>query len=73
MHLVTNFKGEIVDAKLTRGNVHDTKPALELAKNLNGKLYADKGHISKKLTANLKENEPTLNLSDVEINTMVSA
>jgi hypothetical protein len=55
LHLVTNFKGEIVDAKLTTGNVHDTKPVFELAKNLKGKLYADKGYISKKLTANLKE------------------
>ena len=55
LHLVTNFKGEIVDAKLTTGNVHDTKPVLELAKNLSGKLYADKGYISKMLTANLKE------------------
>jgi len=34
--------------------VHDTKPVLELTKNLKGKLNADKGYISKKLTANLK-------------------
>lgn len=26
LHLVTNYRGEIVDTKLTTGNVHDTKP-----------------------------------------------
>jgi len=55
LHLVTNFKGEIVDAKLTMANVHDTKPVLELSKKLTGKLYADKGYISKKLSASLKD------------------
>ncbi len=54
LHLVTNYKGEIVDAKLTAGNVHDTKPVMELSRRLSGKLYADKGYISKKLTASLK-------------------
>jgi len=51
---------EIFDAKLTTGNVHDTKPILELTKNLKGKLYVDKGYISKKLTANLKEKDVDL-------------
>jgi hypothetical protein len=55
LHLVTNYKGEIVDAKLTTGNVHDTKPVIELSRNLSGKLYADKGYISKKLTESLKD------------------
>jgi hypothetical protein len=43
LHLVTNFKGEIVDEKLTTANVHDKKSVLELSKKLTGKLYADKG------------------------------
>ncbi len=38
LHLVTNFKGEIVDAKLTTANVHDTKPVLELSKKLSASL-----------------------------------
>lgn len=46
LHLVTNFKGEIVDAKLTTGNVYGTKSVLALAKNLKGKLYPDKGYIT---------------------------
>ena len=55
LHLVTNFKGEIVDAKLTTGNVHDTKPVPSMTKKLSGKLYADKGYISKKLSKTLKD------------------
>lgn len=54
LHLVANFKGEIVDAKLTTGNVHDTKPVPDITKTLSGKLYADKGYISKKLSEKLK-------------------
>ena len=53
LHIITNFKGEIVAAQLTTGNVHDTKPVSALAAELNGKLYADKGYISKKLKAEL--------------------
>jgi hypothetical protein len=55
LHIITNFKGEIVAAKLTTGNVHDTKPVAELAAELSGKLYADKGYISKKLKENLHD------------------
>ncbi len=44
LHLVTNFKGEIVDAKLTTGNTHDTKPVPDITKKLSGKLYVDKGY-----------------------------
>ena len=55
LHLVTNYRGEIVDAKLTTGNVNDTKPVEDITKKLSGKLYADKGYISKKLSENLKD------------------
>jgi hypothetical protein len=54
LHLITNIKGEIVAAQLTTGNVNDTKPVAALATRLNGKLYADKGYISKKLKAELQ-------------------
>jgi hypothetical protein len=53
--ITTNVKGEIVAAQLTTGNVHNTKPVSELTAGLNGKLYADKGYISKKLKADLKD------------------
>ena len=55
LHLVVSFRGEIVAAKLTPANVHDTKPVPELAKELKGKLYGDKGYISKALSSNLHE------------------
>ena len=53
LHLIVNHLGEIVAAKVTTGNVHDTKPVEELADNLPGKLYGDKGYLSKALEANL--------------------
>lgn len=55
LQLVTNFKGEVVDEKLITVNVYDTKPVNELSKKLTGKLYADKGCISKKLSESLKD------------------
>lgn len=56
LHLIVNHHGEIVAAKVTTGNVHDTKPVEELARNLPDKLYGDKGYLSKALEANLFEN-----------------
>ncbi len=53
LHLIVNYRGEIVAAKLTQGNVHDTKPVPELAKGLVDKLYGDKGYISKALEEKL--------------------
>ena len=38
LHLIVNYKGEIVAAKVTTGNVHDTKPVEELARGLTDKL-----------------------------------
>jgi len=55
LHLIVNHLGEIVAAKVTNANVHDTKPVEELASNLPGKLYGDKGYLSKALEANLFE------------------
>ena len=40
-------------AKVTTGNVHDTQPVEALAQGLTGKLYGDKGYLSKALEANL--------------------
>jgi hypothetical protein len=41
--LVVNHHGEIVAAKVTTGNVHDTQPVRELAEGLADKFYGDKG------------------------------
>lgn len=55
LHLIVNFKGEIVAAKLTPGNVDDRKPVPELARGLQGSLYGDKGYLGKALASDLFE------------------
>lgn len=60
LHLVVSFKGEIVAAKVTTGNVHDTQPVEELAADLPDKLYGDKGYLSQALADNLQERGVTL-------------
>ena len=53
LHLIINHLGEIVSLKLTKGNVDDRKPVSEMADSIWGKLYGDKGYISKALTGEL--------------------
>jgi len=55
LHLIINHLGEIVSLKLTKGNVGDRKPVPELTDSLFGKLYGDKGYISKALSGELWE------------------
>lgn len=51
LHLVVNERGEITSFMLTPGNVADNNPRLgkKLCAKLHGKLYADRGYISKDL------------------------
>lgn len=49
LHLVINDKGELLSFAFTPGNVDDRKPVPELTKELEGRLYGDKGYISKYL------------------------
>lgn len=60
LHLIINHLGEIVAATLTPGNVDDRTPARELAEGLTGRLYADKGYISKTLAEDLATQGTTL-------------
>ena len=53
LHLIINHLGEIISLKLTKGNEDDRKPIPEMSEGLWGKLYADKGYISKALTGEL--------------------
>lgn len=55
LHIVVNDKGEIIDFVITPGNVDDRQPLQEtnFLKKISGKLFADKGYISKKLFENL--------------------
>ncbi len=52
VHLVINDKGDILSFYLTPGNVddRDVKTIETLTKNLFGKLFGDKGYLSKKLS-----------------------
>lgn len=52
LHLVINDKGEILNFVITQGNVDDREPLKnkKFINKLKGKLYADKGYISKVLT-----------------------
>ncbi len=55
LHAVINHQGELLNIRLTPGNVDDRQPLPDLVQTLFGKLYADKGYLSKKLTQTLKE------------------
>lgn len=52
LHLVINDKGELLNFVITQGNVDDREPlkSKKFVNHLKGKLYADKGYISKELT-----------------------
>jgi hypothetical protein len=49
LHVVVNDCGELLCCCLSAANVHDTKPVPKLAAHLFGKLFGDKGYISKNL------------------------
>ncbi len=49
LHLIVNDQGELLSFHLTPGNVDDRKPVPKLARGLFGKLFGDRGYISKAL------------------------
>jgi hypothetical protein len=49
LHLIINNKGEIMAIKITKGNKSDLSAVSKLTKELQGKLFADKGYISKEV------------------------
>ena len=53
LHLIANEKGEILNIRLTPGNVDDRKPVPDLLKDLFGSVYGDKGYISNALSTQL--------------------
>lgn len=55
LHLIVNHKGQIMAFKITSGNTDDRKALLGMVKNLQGKIFADKGYISKNLFQTLWE------------------
>lgn len=55
LHLIVNDQGELLAFHLTPGNVDDRKPVPKMAKGLYGKLFGDRGYISKALQEALSE------------------
>ena len=55
LHVFTNDKGGIIDCMITAGNVDDRNPLQYqgFIKKLYGKVFGDKGYISKELFQNL--------------------
>lgn len=49
LHLIINDQGELLAATLTPGNTDDRKPVPEMAQQLTGKLFGDKGYVSQAL------------------------
>ncbi len=56
LHLIINDQGELLAFQVTPGNIDDRKPVPTLAQNLWGRLFGDKGYISKNLFQELMEN-----------------
>ena len=55
LHLVINDRGELLAVRVTPGNIDDRKPVPALVKRLWGKLFGDKGYISKRLNDQLRD------------------
>ena len=55
VHLVISDSGELLAVMITTGNIDDRKPVPHLAQQLWGKLFGDRGYISKELFAQLWE------------------
>lgn len=49
LHLIVNDRGELLAFCVTPGNVDDRKPVPSMTSTLFGKLFGDKGYISRKL------------------------
>jgi transposase len=53
LHLVVNERGELLNILVTPGNTDDRTPVPKLLQQLFGKVFADKGYLSQKLTTQL--------------------
>ena len=53
VHLIINEYGELLNIRVTQGNVDDRSPVRDMCRRLVGKIFGDKGYISQTLTADL--------------------
>jgi hypothetical protein len=56
LHLIVPEQGDLIALKVAPGNVDDRSPVPEMCQTIFGKLFGDKGYISKKLTDSLFNN-----------------
>ncbi|MGP5065143.1 transposase, partial [Psychrobacter celer] len=49
LHAIINHKGELVSVKVTAGNTDDRVPVKDMATPVFGKVFGDRGYISKAL------------------------
>jgi hypothetical protein len=74
LHLIINEKGGLLAVKLTAGNVDDRTYVSEMSSEIFGKIFGDKGYISKKLFEELLRkrsiietvNDQLKNISQIE-------
>jgi hypothetical protein len=55
LHLITNVQGHPISFTITKGNVDDRKVPQSLFSKIFGKIYGDKGYISKEFLSKMKE------------------
>ena len=55
LHLVINHLGEIVDFRLTAGNINDRQPVTDLCQHVFGILVGDKGYLGRSLKDRLRQ------------------
>lgn len=60
LHITCDTSGNLTGMAITKGNVDDRVPVIKLIQGFKGKLFADKGYLSKKLSNHLADNGITL-------------
>nr|WP_200892534.1 IS982 family transposase [Aliterella atlantica] len=56
LHLVVNELGELLNVQITPGNIDERKPVPGLLRSLFGKVFADRGYVSRSLAQKLLQN-----------------
>jgi transposase len=59
LHAIINHKGELVSVKVTAGNTDDRVPVKDMATSVFGKVFGDRGYISKALNEWLTKHSDT--------------
>uniref|UniRef100_UPI00191B002F IS982 family transposase n=1 Tax=Psychrobacter maritimus TaxID=256325 RepID=UPI00191B002F len=59
LHAIINHKGELISVKVTAGNTDDRVPVKDMATPVFGKVFGDRGYISKALNAWLTKHSDT--------------